>query len=390
MPKVSPCPPVRVSNPGPLAHETSALTNTLQGLPQISVPFSSQSSVLVFAGGAAVLLVLVLGVRVLLKANPPGDSLFYVFAVFSFTSVIDLIISLEQDGYITGFMAFYLKEGEPYLRSAYGIMICYWDGTVHYLLYLVMAASITRGQSYRKFGLYWVGSVLMSLPVLLIGTVIGKYGSEIRPSYLLNIPYLIIPLWAGKKIYEKPRTSERLFIDVSGFMAPQVAEEHKKLIYQRPVDLLLALYLMAAVAYTLFRGIVVLDCSFESCFNYIYHDEPYLKDPVGYPKIQMLMNMFYLLPFFCLALYGLIRPGCTWMMDATLVFAGALAQAQFSHIGASMHSRTPFTYRIPVDNTLTFLLVNILYAAGAQLLAYHCNKHSSFFLTGKESDKKHQ
>ncbi|NP_001279765.1 transmembrane 6 superfamily member 2-like [Callorhinchus milii] len=369
-----------------LSADTMVLLLSLTAIP-VSYLFNSfsamGSSVLVFAGGAAVLLVLVLGVRVLLKANPPGDSLFYVFAVFSFTSVIDLIISLEQDGYITGFMAFYLKEGEPYLRSAYGIMICYWDGTVHYLLYLVMAASITRGQSYRKFGLYWVGSVLMSLPVLLIGTVIGKYGSEIRPSYLLNIPYLIIPLWAGKKIYEKPRT-------VSRTTPEEVAEEHKKLIYQRPVDLLLALYLMAAVAYTLFRGIVVLDCSFESCFNYIYHDEPYLKDPVGYPKIQMLMNMFYLLPFFCLALYGLIRPGCTWMMDATLVFAGALAQAQFSHIGASMHSRTPFTYRIPVDNTLTFLLVNILYAAGAQLLAYHCNKHSSFFLTGKESDKKHQ
>uniref|UniRef100_A0A4W3H7D0 Transmembrane 6 superfamily member 2 n=1 Tax=Callorhinchus milii TaxID=7868 RepID=A0A4W3H7D0_CALMI len=367
-----------------LSADTMVLLLSLTAIP-VSYLFNSfsamGSSVLVFAGGAAVLLVLVLGVRVLLKANPPGDSLFYVFAVFSFTSVIDLIISLEQDGYITGFMAFYLKEGEPYLRSAYGIMICYWDGTVHYLLYLVMAASITRGQSYRKFGLYWVGSVLMSLPVLLIGTVIGKYGSEIRPSYLLNIPYLIIPLWAGKKIYEKPRT-------VSRTTPEEVAEEHKKLIYQRPVDLLLALYLMAAVAYTLFRGIVSIERSI--IMRIADQNSKFLKDSVPGFTLQMLMNMFYLLPFFCLALYGLIRPGCTWMMDATLVFAGALAQAQFSHIGASMHSRTPFTYRIPVDNTLTFLLVNILYAAGAQLLAYHCNKHSSFFLTGKESDKKHQ
>lgn len=32
---------------------------------------------------------------------------------------------------------------------------------------------------------------------------------------------------------------------------------------------------------------VVLDCPADSCFEYIYQHEPYLRDPVAYPKVQV-------------------------------------------------------------------------------------------------------
>lgn len=44
------------------------------------------------------------------------------------------------------------------------------------------------------------------------------------------------------------------------------------------------------------------------------------------PLHQMLLYLFYVLPFFCLCIYGLLRPGCSWMPDWSLVFAGAVAQ----------------------------------------------------------------
>ncbi|XP_072924623.1 transmembrane 6 superfamily member 2b isoform X2 [Hemitrygon akajei] len=300
-----------------------------------------ESPVVVFAAGAGVLLGLLLVLYLLVRGNRPKDPLFYVFAVFSFTSVIDLVISLEQDGYIKGFMAFYLKEGEPYLRSAYGTLICYWDGTVHYVLYLTMIAAITLGRNYRNVGLYWLGSLAMSLITLLLGTSVGKFGSEIRPAFLLNIPYVLIPLWAGKKILGSPRPLSQATADQ-----------------------------------------VTLDCPFDFCDSYKYEQEPYLLDPVMYPRIQMLVNMFYLLPFFGLALYGLIVPGCMWMLDLTMIFAGAIAQAQFSHIGSSLHPRTSFTYRVPDNAAASFLYVNVFFAVGAQLLAFRCAICSSFFLKG--------
>lgn len=40
----------------------------------------------------------------------------------------------------------------------------------------------------------------------------------------------------------------------------------------------------------------------------------------------MLVYMFYVLPFYGLAAYGLIFPGCSWLPDWALVFAGAVGQ----------------------------------------------------------------
>lgn len=98
--------------------------------------------------------------------------------------------------------------------------------------------------------------------------------------------------------------------------------EQKKSLLARPVDLLLSLLLLAAMAFSVFRGIVskttwkllclssmiaetwghmcsvcaitppavlqvVLDCPLDTCFTYIYQYEPYLKDPVGFPRVMV-------------------------------------------------------------------------------------------------------
>ncbi|XP_029954083.1 transmembrane 6 superfamily member 1 isoform X1 [Salarias fasciatus] len=341
----------------------------------------NNSAEAVLSAGCTTVLILAVSVRFMLKKKAPADPLFYVYALYAFLSVVNLIIGLEQDNIIDGFVTFYLKKADQHINTAHGHMISYWDGCVHYLMYLLMIAAITWGDSYRVIGLYWVGSVLMSAMVCVLGNAVGKYGTHIGPLFLLHMLYITVSVWACFRIFSQPLTRNILL--------PNIRDAQETKLLNRPMDLLFILYLVPAFSFCVFRGLVALDCSGKWCQEYTQQFEPYLKDPSAYPKVQMLVSMLYSGPYYIIALYGLLVPGCEWMPDLTLVHSGALAQAQFCHIGASLHTRTPFSYRVPADSQLVFLLVNVLYTLVPQVLCYRCCTRPAFFLRA-EPEKKNE
>lgn len=76
--------------------------------------------------------------------------------------------------------------------------------------------------------------------------------------------------------------------------------------------------------------------------------EPYLADSSGFPRMQvndnkdsfrkwnqtpvnvfqMLTYSWYFVPYYGMAIYGLLNPGKSWMLDWAMIHAGAAAQVQ--------------------------------------------------------------
>ncbi|XP_026201923.1 transmembrane 6 superfamily member 2 [Anabas testudineus] len=336
-------------------------------IPELQEPY------VILAIGVAVLVVVFLFYFLITRGNPPKDILFFVFAEFCFTCVIDLTSALEHDGFISGFMEFYQKTGEPYLGTAYAIMMCYWDGTAHFIMYLMMISRITDKKAYRNLGLFWAGSLCANMSVFIAGIVAGKYGSEICPAFWLNFVFLLVPVWGAITLFRRPKDRPL----IGGYNAQHV--QSMKLIW-RPQDLILVLLLLAAMAFTVLRGLVALDSPLEASSIYLRHYEPYLKDPVGYPRVMMLNLFFYGLPILGAFVYGLLKPGCTWMPDWTVFFAGAMIQCQWTHIGGSLHPRTTAPFRIPADAFWPVLAANLIYSATPILVALRVLNNPYFFL----------
>ncbi|XP_023230375.1 transmembrane 6 superfamily member 1-like [Centruroides sculpturatus] len=309
---------------------------------------------------------------------------FCVFAIFSFTGVITLITGLELDGIISGFMSAFLKNGEPYLRSAHGAMISYWNGTGMYAMYLMMIAAITWNNTFYEVALFWCGSISNSMVVLLLGILTGKHG--ITLGSLLYFPYIIIPpvillqLRHQKQVYQVSQNTKCLFQ-----VFPDILDEIESMFNVLDVPYQKRCHSPDQRQRPLSSYIAVLDTNIIFVQNYLENIEPYLglKDPAPFPKMQMLVYLFYFLPIYIISIYGLSYPGCTWMIDLSLFHAGAALQAQISHMGASLHPRTPYILRVPPDlyARSVFWIINLILAIIPQLIAYRCMDQPELFVS---------
>jgi len=302
---------------------------------------------------------------VLLKVFPPDlpnglDCMFfYTFSVFAFSAVVDLLIGMTLDGFIES-VHFYLHNGEPYLKSSYGSFINWWDGTFHYALYLLMTYQLAAGegtlrQRTRYTGLVWVGSIMNSLIVFLPGNLCGKFAPEVKWSYLLNVPYVLFPLLFAVRAF-----------DTSGARKVKAA---RRTAARSPLDYAILVLSTAAVPLCFFRFFAAVGSPGPYAQDWVFHVEPYLRDPTLYPLLQCIAYVVYFAPFFIAATYCLVFPPIdpetyTTLADWSAICFGAMLQAQFSFVGPSLHMIPTYpepTWRpVPAEGWTSFLVAQAL------------------------------
>ncbi|XP_005089477.1 transmembrane 6 superfamily member 1 [Aplysia californica] len=313
------------------------------------------------------------------------DPFFYALSLLTYRSVQSLVIALENDGLIAQFMGFYLREGEPYLKTAHGTMVSYWDGIIHYSLYLMILAAVSWNQSFYDVGLYWFGSYGNGSLILVLGVFMGKDG--IRSPLFLHLPLVALSLWAAVRFINEKRQECKT-------LQAQLKENDDSdgiavSIWKRPVDLCFIIFFILAAVLAVFRFIAAFGGSCDLIKQYTDKVEPYLADPLPYSKAQCMVHMLYFIPYYGLNIYGLLWPGQAWMPIWSLVFAGAAGQGQVSYIGSSFHYRTPYIHRVPQTAFARsiFWLVNGAMLVVPHLVAYRCQSNWQFFLMDSQTEK---
>ncbi|MFT5032568.1 MAG: hypothetical protein ACI89D_001493 [Bermanella sp.] len=283
------------------------------------------------------------------------DPFLYIFTIFAFACVLDLLIGFTLMGF-TDVMTWYFESGEPYLNTAHGMAINIWDGTVHYALYLTIAYQMASGKSYRRTGLIWVGSMMGSGMVFLIGNLIGVFANHVEPSYLLNVPFMLVPIFIAWRIFaQNPEQSSR--------QLPKGAL----------LNWSLTLALCTVASFSLFRLLVALnpDTAITAGWAGI---EPYLQSPMAYPQLQIAVYAFWIAPFCLVAALSLWRTAGRGISHWAWIFVGVVAQGQFAHIIAAMSEKNEIAYQIASESGAAFIVANLAIAGVVVWLAVHLDR----------------
>ena len=258
------------------------------------------------------------------------------FAVVCWSAAIDLLLALALRG-TTVLGKFYVSTGEEYFKSSWGFFALLWDGTAHYAMQLFLAHATLLGRPRRAVGLAWAGSIINSMPVLLLGGATGIFSSHIKPATALNAPYVLVPIAYLAALIRDEGVSGKATASGGGGgartrVAPMTTFE----------AFVWATAHVSAILVHAWRAIVVLGSQAPLALWWLLHVDPILGETArpshGFVRVQCLVFFFYYIPYHAWALADLLfgrqrhrRNRSTW----AVIVAGGYAQAQATYMGAA-------------------------------------------------------
>jgi hypothetical protein len=276
-----------------------------------------------------------------LPTNIRRNPFLILFAIFAFATMLDLLIALSLLG-ITDVMNSYFESGEPYLKSSYGMAVNLWDGTAHLAMYAGMSYYLAKGVPHRRLALFWTGSLMSACIIYMLANLIGEYAEHIEASYLLNVPFMLVPIFYAWKILDEDKTQ------AAAVRAPLGAQDYP-----------LAVALLALAFLCAFRMLVAINPAVSLTQGWATI-EPYLLMPSRYPQMQMIAYGTTLMPFAVLATMSLWRKPARGIAIWAWIFAGFVAQGQFGHVIGNLHASSDPRYAMNSIAVLANLLVALV------------------------------
>lgn len=139
------------------------------------------------------------------------------FTAVLWSAMIDSFLAAALVGW-TDLGKFYYDNGEEYFKTSWGFAALLWDGTFHYGLQFYIAYSIFTtpgGKPHVIASLLWAGSIINSMPVLLLGAATGSFSETIKPATALNAPYVLVPdhgcqtRFDGRETFSRPNNNKQ-------------------------------------------------------------------------------------------------------------------------------------------------------------------------------------
>ncbi|EGD73035.1 hypothetical protein PTSG_04746 [Salpingoeca rosetta] len=289
-----------------------------------------------FLFGLTILIGFPMGLRDMFSVIPDHDMFMYFFSVFAFTSAIDFILAFTIDKR-NAVLVDYLERGEPYLSTAYGFAANLWDGTAHWLLYIIMIFGLASHNPalYRSYYLYWIGSITFSLCKLMPGAAIGHFSHAMDYSAFLNVPFILLPVYFLKRVIDTPRPIEPAKRGTA--------------------------WMEAAFAALLSVAVIVLGIRFAAANNSDLpiaaawrEVEPTLDDPSRFFAVTSMVHLYYAVPMMSVLivtmLFGASRTQRGFCSDVAVLLAGGMGESQFCYMVSAFHHLTPDNLRVSPDS----------------------------------------
>ena len=249
----------------------------------------------------------------------------------------------------------YLKSGEAYFDSAFGFGVNLWDGTAHWVIYLVMIYGLASPNPavYRPVYLYWAGSILVSLALLLPAGFVGNHSHNVQASTALNIPYVLFPLLFLKRVLDTPRVSKPVA------RAPAVLE------------VMFAAFFAIVALITFVRFAAAAGSEWDWAVQW-RQMEGHLDEPSRFFHLFAYMGHFYLVPVYVVVVICLLVGASTSqaaaLSDILLLVAGGVAESTFTFVVSATHPKLG-EHIVKDEHLGRFYTVNAVLVLGIHLAA---------------------